>query len=171
VVTVSSSDTEEALELLSLGPCHDLASPVSSGNIREPSSSSGSELFEDWPEANDIMTSVYVALTMEALSSLASMADAARGRQKSHNTNSSTRHCRSETVPSQQSRRRKPKSDNVSRKKSKKTKKSVIDDGSTEALLRGRPLSMADFDPSEWEIMYLCFIEEGLIDPPDRVHK
>jgi hypothetical protein len=56
-------------------------------------------------------------------------------------------------------------------KKSKKTKKSVIDDGSTEALLRGRPLSAADFDPSEWEIMYLHFIEEGLIDPPNRVHK
>jgi hypothetical protein len=45
VVTVSSSDTEEALELLSLGPCRDLASPVSDGNVREPSLSSGSELF------------------------------------------------------------------------------------------------------------------------------
>jgi hypothetical protein len=47
VVTVSSSDTEEALELLSLSPCCDLASLVSDGNVREPSSSSGSELFED----------------------------------------------------------------------------------------------------------------------------
>jgi hypothetical protein len=33
-------------------------------------------------------------------------------------------------------------------------KKFVIDDGSTEAPLRGGPLSAFDFDPSEWEIMY-----------------
>jgi hypothetical protein len=32
-------------------------------------------------------------------------------------------------------------------------------------------LSVADFDLSEWEIMYPCFIEEGLVDPPDQAHK
>jgi hypothetical protein len=100
VVTVSSTDTDEALELLSLGPCRDLASQVSCGNIREPSSSSGSELFEDWPEANDMAASVCVVLTAKALSSLASTANAMRGQWKSHNTDSSTQHCCSETAPS-----------------------------------------------------------------------
>jgi hypothetical protein len=61
--------------------------------------------------------------------------------------------------------------DNAPRKKSHKTKKSVIDDGSVEAPLRGGPPSAVDFDPSEWEIMYPCFVQEGLVDPPDRACK
>jgi hypothetical protein len=79
VVTISSSDTEEALELLSLDPCCNLASQVSGGNVCEPLSSSGSDLFEDWPEANDMATSTYVTLTVEASSSLISTADAPCG--------------------------------------------------------------------------------------------
>jgi hypothetical protein len=51
------------------------------------------------------------------------------------------------------------------------TKKSVIDNSSVEAPPCGSPLSTANFDPSEWEIMYLHFVEEGLIDPPDRARK
>jgi hypothetical protein len=90
VVTVSSSDVEEALELLSWGPRRDLAPHVSGGTVHEPSSSSGSELFEDWPEANDMVVSVYVTLTAEVSSSLTSTTDAAHGRRKPHNTNSST---------------------------------------------------------------------------------
>jgi hypothetical protein len=31
--------------------------------------------------------------------------------------------------------------------------------------------SATDFNSSEWEIMYPHFIEEGLIDPSDRVIK
>jgi hypothetical protein len=50
-------------------------------------------------------------------------------------------------------------------------KKFVIDDGSTEAPLRGGPLSAFDFDPFEWEIMYPRFVEEGLVDPPDQSRK
>jgi hypothetical protein len=50
-------------------------------------------------------------------------------------------------------------------------KKFVIDDGSTEAPLCGGPLSAFDFDPSEWEIMYPRFVEEGLVDPPDQSRK
>jgi hypothetical protein len=46
VVTLSFSDTEEVLELLFPNPDHDLVSRVS-----EPSSCSGSDLFEDWPKA------------------------------------------------------------------------------------------------------------------------
>jgi hypothetical protein len=40
-----------------------------------------------------------------------------------------------------------------------------------EPSLRSGPLSMANFDQSKREIMYLCFVEEGLIDPPDCANK
>jgi hypothetical protein len=99
VVTISSSNTEEALELLSLGPCHNLASQVSGDNVRGPTSSSGSDLFEDWPKANDITMSVYIALTMEASSSLISTTDAQCGRWESCNISLSTRHSCSKTAP------------------------------------------------------------------------
>jgi hypothetical protein len=46
-----------------------------------------------------MVASIYVALTMETLSSLASTVDAARGRRKSHNASSSTRHCRFKMGP------------------------------------------------------------------------
>jgi hypothetical protein len=91
VVTISSSDTEEALELLSLSPCCNLASQVAGGNVREPSSSSSSHLFEDWPEANDMAVSVYVMLTVEVLSSLVSTTAAPHCRRKSCTISSSTR--------------------------------------------------------------------------------
>jgi hypothetical protein len=71
VVTLSSSDTEEALELLSLSPSHGPPSRPS-----DHCSSSSNDLFEDWPEANDMAISVYVALTADALSSRASTATA-----------------------------------------------------------------------------------------------
>jgi hypothetical protein len=64
LVTLSSSDTEEALELLSLSPAHGLSSRLSEG----------SDLFEDWPKANDMAASVYVAFTAEISSSRALMA-------------------------------------------------------------------------------------------------
>jgi hypothetical protein len=77
---LSSSYTEDALEFLSLNLAHGLSSCLSKGDTQEPSTNSRSDLFEDWPEANDMATSVYVELTMEALSSRASMADAPCGR-------------------------------------------------------------------------------------------
>jgi hypothetical protein len=61
VVTLSSSGTEEALELLFLSPPRDFVSHIS-----EPSYSSGSDQFDDWPEANDIAVSAYVALIADA---------------------------------------------------------------------------------------------------------
>jgi hypothetical protein len=86
VVTLSSSDTEEALELLSLSPARGPHSPIS-----EVHSSSGSDLFDDWPEANDMDVSVYIVLAAYALSSHASMVSAPRGARKSCNDGSSTR--------------------------------------------------------------------------------
>jgi hypothetical protein len=35
----------------------------------------------------------------------------------------------------------------------------------------GSLLLAADFDQSKWEIMYLHFAEEGLVDPLDRANK
>jgi hypothetical protein len=54
VVSLSSSDTKEALEFLSLRTAHGLSSRLSKGDVQKPSSSSSSDLFEDWPEANDM---------------------------------------------------------------------------------------------------------------------
>jgi hypothetical protein len=87
VVTLSSCDTKEFLEFLSLSPVCGLSSRLSEGDARETSSSSGSDLFEDWLEANDMATSVYAALTMEGLSSRASMDDALCGGRKSRADN------------------------------------------------------------------------------------
>jgi hypothetical protein len=67
VVSLLSSEIEEALELLSLSPSRGPHSPLSKFR-----SSSGSDLFDDWPKANDMAVSVYIALTADASSSRAS---------------------------------------------------------------------------------------------------
>jgi hypothetical protein len=74
MVDLSSSDTEEALKLLPLSPTRGYHSPLS--NLQ---STSNRELFKDWSEANDMAASVYIALTTDALSSHASIADSLRG--------------------------------------------------------------------------------------------
>jgi hypothetical protein len=74
MVNLLSSNTEEALELLSLSPARGYHSPIS--NLRL---SSDSELLEDWPEANDMAASVNIALTADALSSRASTTDSLCG--------------------------------------------------------------------------------------------
>jgi hypothetical protein len=37
--------------------------------------------------------------------------------------------------------------------------------------LLGGLLLVANIDQYEWEIMYLCFVEKGLVDPPGRANK
>jgi hypothetical protein len=91
VVTLSSSDTEEAPQFLSLSLARGLTSQPSEGDVQEPSLSSGSDLFEDWPKANDMAASVYVALTADALSSRVSATDGPCGRERSCAGSSSTR--------------------------------------------------------------------------------
>jgi hypothetical protein len=71
VVNSPSSDTEEALDLLILSPAHGPLSPASG-----PCSGSDSDVFKDWPKVNDMAASLYVALTVDALSSHASAIDA-----------------------------------------------------------------------------------------------
>jgi hypothetical protein len=76
VVTLSSSDTEEALELLSLSLDHGVSS--------QPWGDIGSDLFKDWPKANDMVGSIYVALTAESSSSQAPIANAPHNERKPH---------------------------------------------------------------------------------------
>jgi hypothetical protein len=75
VINLSSSDIEEALDVLSLSP--------TCGSCSQPSnlhSCSDSDFFKDWTEANDMRVSVYVALTGHASSARASTIIAACDR-------------------------------------------------------------------------------------------
>jgi hypothetical protein len=87
VVNPSSSDTEEALNLLFLCPPRGSQSPSLS-----PRSGSDSDVFEDWPEVNDMAASVYVALIADASSSRVSMVDAMCDVRESYTGSSSARH-------------------------------------------------------------------------------
>jgi hypothetical protein len=78
VVTLSSSVTEEALEQLFSGPPLD---PVS--HVLKPPCSFDSDQFNDWPKANDIVVSVYVALIVDASSSRISTVNAQLSDQES----------------------------------------------------------------------------------------
>jgi hypothetical protein len=79
VVTSSSSGTIEALELLFFSPPRHSVS-----RILEPSCSSGSDQFDDWPKANDTTVSVYVALSADASSSRISIVNAMHDDRASH---------------------------------------------------------------------------------------
>jgi hypothetical protein len=119
VVTTSSSDTEEALELLSLSSGCGVSSQPSGGDAQEPSSSSGvgSDLFEDWLEANDMDASVYVVLTAMPLSSRAPTASAPHSEQKSHARSSSSQRPRSQTAALWRFHHQKPEDIEAPRKK------------------------------------------------------
>jgi hypothetical protein len=85
LVDLSSSNTEEALALLSLNPPCGHDSLIS--NLR---SSFDSDLFKDWPKANHKVVSVYIALNAGASSSRASMVSALCNDRKSCADGSST---------------------------------------------------------------------------------
>jgi hypothetical protein len=102
VVTLSSSDNEEALELLSLSPVRGPHSPPS-----ELRSSSSRDLFDDWLEANDMAASVYVALTADALSSRMPMVSAPHCTRKSCADGSSTRQSCTRATSSQKPQQQK----------------------------------------------------------------
>jgi hypothetical protein len=102
VVTLSSGHTEEALELLFPSPNHD---PIS--RILGPSVSSDSDQFEDWPEANDTVMSVYISLTADASSSRISMVSAPWGDRESRIDSSSTRQSHSRATSTRRPHRQK----------------------------------------------------------------
>jgi hypothetical protein len=76
VVDVSSSDTEALLDSLFLSPARD--SPASHSH-----ESSDADSFRNWPEPNDIATSVYIALRADASSSHTATIDVPRDGLKS----------------------------------------------------------------------------------------
>jgi hypothetical protein len=127
-----------------------------------PRAGSDSDIFEDWPEVNDMAASVYIALTADALSSRASAIDALCHVRESCASDLSGRLSCSRMALSKKPWQQKTVLARASRAKSKKTK---ID--AERALVAPAPcgglLSSADFNKSEWEIMYLLFVEEGLI--------
>jgi hypothetical protein len=55
----------------------------------------------------------------------------------------------------------------------RKSKRMKIDTerASAAPTLRGGSLSTTNFDKSEWEIMYLLFVEEGLVGPSECVNR
>jgi hypothetical protein len=164
MVNPSSSDTEEALDLLFLSPARDPRSPIS-----KPRSSFDDDLFEDWPDVNDMAMSVYVALSVDASSSWMLAVDALCDDRESCASSSSTRKSSSWVASSRKPRRQKTVLTGAPRKKSKKTKINV-----EHALALPTPcgssLLPADFDRSEWEIMYPLFVAEGLVDPFEHVN-
>jgi hypothetical protein len=76
-MNVSSSDKKAALELHFLESGHEVSSRPLLDDARELllSLSVGCEWFEDWPKANDMAASIYVALTVEPSSSHQARAD------------------------------------------------------------------------------------------------
>jgi hypothetical protein len=142
VVALSSSDTGEALELLFLSSPRVLAS-----HVLEPSYGFNSDQFEDWPEANDTMVSVYVALTMDVLRFRTSPVNAPHVDQESHADIPSTRRSCSWVTSSRKPHRQKPTAVGDPQRKSKNMK---IDVG--RALAAPTPcgvFSAVDFDRSE----------------------
>jgi hypothetical protein len=165
MVDLSSSDIEEALELLSLSPARGYHTPLL--NLQ---SSSDSDFFEDWPKANDMITNVYVALTTDASSSRPSTIDSLRGGRKACAGSSSARQSHLQATSLKKPPRPKTALTSASWRKSKKTK---VDAERTlvTPTPHGGSLSAADFDKSEWEIMYPLFGEKGLIDPSEHVNR
>jgi hypothetical protein len=76
VVDLSSSDTEALLDPLFVSLAHDSL-------VSHPRTSSDGDSFKDCPKANDMVVSVYVALSVDALSSHTPMVNALRDGQKS----------------------------------------------------------------------------------------
>jgi hypothetical protein len=78
---------------------------------------------------------------------------------------------RSRADPSRKAHRWRTDGVGVPRGRSKEAKKTTAKIASVAPLLQAGPLSVADFDQSEWEIMYPHFVEECLVDPPGCVNK
>jgi hypothetical protein len=128
-------------------------------------SSSDGDLFYDWPEANDIVASVYVMLTTDASSSRAPTVSSPHYTRKSCIDDSSTRQSRTRATSSQKPRRWKSALSSAPWRKSKKI---YVDVEHTLAapIPHGGSLSATNFDRSEWEIMYHLFVEDDLCDGP-----
>jgi hypothetical protein len=151
---------------LSLSPAHGPPSQPS-----DPCSSFSSNLFDDWLEANDMVVSVYITLTVDALISRMSTTTAPPNRQESCAGSSSAQQSRSWAAPWRRPRGRKLENIGALRGRSKRIKKTATKCALVVPSPHGAQLSAADFDQSEWEIMYPRFVEEDLVDPCNQPNK
>jgi hypothetical protein len=140
VVDLSSSDTEALLDSLFVSPACDSA-------VSRPCMGSDGDSFEDWPKANDIVTSVYVALSPDSLTSHAPTIGSPCDGRKSCIGDSPVHELRSQLTSMKKTQRRKPA---LSCAPWKRSKKAMVD---VECALempapRGISLSVADFDRS-----------------------
>jgi hypothetical protein len=142
VVDISSSDTEALLDSLFMSPA--CGSPV-----LRPCTSSDCDSFEDWPDSNDMVVSVYVVLCMDASSSCMPTVSAPRDAQESCSGDPPARELRSQVA-----------SMTINAERALEM-----------PMPRGGSLSATGFDKSEWEIMYPLFVVEGPIDPSERVNR
>jgi hypothetical protein len=165
VMNLSSSDTEGALNLLFLSPARGPHSLFSN-----PYSSSDSDLFKDWPEANDMTASVYVELSADALSSHAPVVDVLCDSQEPCAGGASAQKSHPRAASSMKPQRQKVTSTSSSQRKSKRTKVDV-DRALVAFVPRGGSVSAVNFDKSEWEIMYPLFVAECLVDPCEHVNR
>jgi hypothetical protein len=164
VVDLSSSDTKALLDTLFMSPA--CGSPVS-----HPCMVSGCNSFEDWPESNDMAVSVYAAaLSVDASSSHAPTVGDPCVVRKSCIGDSPAHELRSQLTSTEKTWWRKPALSCAPRKRSKKVKVGVERTLEMPAS-RGGSLSAANFDRSEWKIMYPLFVAEGLVDPSERVSR
>jgi hypothetical protein len=142
-MTLSSSDTKEALKLLFPSPPRD---PIS--HVSEPFSSSGSNQFVEWPKTNNMETSAYIALTSHTSSSRASIVNVSHGGQEPCADDLSTHRSCSRVTSSQKLWRQKHALAGGPRRISKKMK------FDTECALAAPPphsgsVSASNFDKSE----------------------
>jgi hypothetical protein len=146
----------EALNLLFVNPARDPHSSAS--NL---CSGSDCDVFEDWPQVNDMAASVYVALTADALSSHASTFDDPCDVRGSRTGGLSSRQSHSRIALSKKPRQQKTALPGTSQKKLKKTKVDAERALAAPTSLGGR-LSTADFNKNECDIMYPRFAHNVL---------
>jgi hypothetical protein len=165
MVHPSSCDIEEALDLLFLSPAYGPHSPLL--NLHP---GFDSDAFKDWSEANDMVASVYVALTADASNSHVSTVDNLCDVWESCTGGSSDRQSHSRMASSKKPRRQQTTLPGTLQRKSMKVKIDV-ERTLVAPMPCGGSLSAANFDKNEWEIMYPHFVEENLVDPYEHVNR
>jgi hypothetical protein len=163
VVDLSSSDIEALLDSL-------FVSPACDSLVSHPRMGVDGGSFEDWTKANDIAVTVYISLSVDALSSQVPTVDAPHDGQKSCVGDPSVRELHSQLTLMKKTHRRKPAPSGAPRKRTKRAKVNVECSLEMPAP-RGGSLLTTNFDRSEWEIMYPFFVVEGLVDPSEHVNR
>jgi hypothetical protein len=150
---------------LSLSPTHH---PCSQSSSR--CSDSDSDMFEDWPEANNMVSNVYVSLTTDASSYHVSTVGGLHDGQEFCAGGSSYQRSHSRAASSKKPQRWRSAPTGALWRKLKKSKIVAEHALIAPASCLGS-LSATNFDKSEWETTYPLFVQEGLVDPSKRVNR